>query len=436
MTLQEIQSRLYRAIDARGAEIIALGEEIGTHPELGYREEYASATVRRVFDRCGIPYEYPLAVTGVKGQLAGRTDGPTVCVMGEMDALQCARSPLADKEGIAHACGHNAQLAAMLGCAVAFAESGVLAELDGTLTFLAAPAEEFIDLDFRRSLQAAGRIRYPGGKQQLIAEGAFDDADMALMLHAKPAEPAAKVFVRGQNLGFTAETVTFRGKAVHGSTPFDGVNALNAAALAILGIHANRETFREEEKIRIHPIITKGGDVVNAVPDEVVIDTYVRGASLAAIRKGEAAVRRGVQGAAAMVGASAEIHRLPGYLPLYEDEALSAVFAETAAGLIGEDNIRHGEDIVGSTDAGDLSHLIPVIQPSVGGFAGDLHSTAFSVSRPETAYVLSAKLLAGTAAALLFDHAQAAHRVKDAFIPRLTKEDYIRYLNGEDVIND
>jgi metal-dependent amidase/aminoacylase/carboxypeptidase family protein len=97
------------------------------------------------------------------------------------------------------------------------------------------------------------------------------------------------------------------------------VNALNAAALAILGMHANRERFHEEDKIKVHPIITKGGDVVNSVPDNVVMDCYVRGATMEAIKNASADTDRAVMGAAQMVGAQAEIHTEMGYLPFCRD---------------------------------------------------------------------------------------------------------------------
>ena len=309
----------------------------------------------------------------------------------------------------------------------------MLSELDGSITFMATPAEEFIDTDYRRELRAEGKIDFFGGKQQLIYEGAFDDVDMAMMLHAQPDEPAEKLYMRGYNLGFNAAGITLRGKAAHGSTPYDGVNALNAAALAIIGIHSNRETFRDEDRIRIHPIITKGGDVVNSVPDEVCIDTYVRGASIDAIAKGEQAVRRSVAGAAQIIGASAEIERISGYLPLRESRELSDVMEQTAAGLLGSDALVFGREITGSTDIGDLSHLIPVIQPSVGGFYGKLHSADFKIADEHAAYITPAKILAGTAAALLADGAKAAQNVKKSFSPALTKDEYINYLRGENL---
>lgn len=437
MTLQEIKDRLIVTIEAYKDEIISIGQTILEHPELGYKEEKTSELVRRKLDELDIPYRYPLAVTGVKARLEGREKNCNICIIGEMDAIKCAGSPLADSFDAAHACGHHAQTAAMMGAAIAFSKSGVMNELDGSVTFMAVPAEEFIELDYRKKLKQEGIIRYFGGKQELIASGAFDDVDMAMMLHAQPCQSdspeklgSSQLYVQGCNLGFLAKTLRFHGKAAHGSTPFDGVNALNAAALAILGVHANRETFREEEKIRIHPIITKGGDVVNSVPDEVIIDTYIRGASFDAIQKGNQAVERAARGACDMVGASVDFENIPGYLPLKESRELSEVMERNAAMLIGQENLIYGEQITGSSDIGDLSSLLPVIQPSITGFTGLLHSKEFQVADKEIAYVLPAKILALTTAELLYDHARQANAVKNNFVPSMTKEEYIAYLEN------
>ena len=430
MTLEKIKEEIIKTIDENKDEICRIAQEVLSHPELGYREEKTSALVRREFEKLGIVYAYPCAMTGVKGRLKGRESLSNICVMGELDALKCAGSPIADSQDNAHACGHNAQIAAMLATAMAFQKSGMMEELDGDVTFFAVPAEEFIEMDYRKSLKDAGKIQYYGGKQQLIAEGAFDDVDMAMMVHAEPEEENAKFFVQGKNLGFLAKNITFHGKAVHGSMPFDGVNALNAAALAILGVHANRETFREEDKIRIHPIITKGGDVVNSVPDEVCIDTYVRGATFEAIQKGNRAVERAVAGASTMVGATATIEDIPGYLPLDENLDLSLLFEENAKTLVGEENVIYDSVITGSSDVGDLSSVIPTIQPSVGGFVGKLHSRDFSVSDPDIAYLLPAKVMAMTVCDLLYNKAEKALEIKKNFKPKMMKEEYIKYLEG------
>lgn len=430
--IQDINQKIERALSEHAREIVAIGEMVLTHPELGYREEKTSAYVREVLDKWGIHYTYPHALTGVKATLKGRKSLFNVCIIGEMDAIKCAGHPNEGERSAAHACGHHAQIAAMLGAAIALKDSGIMAELDGDVTFMAVPAEEFIELAYRNQLKEEQKITHLGGKQQLILEGAFDDVDIAMMIHAEGDEPHAKMYVRGSNLGFVAKTVTFKGRAVHGSTPYDGVNALNAAALSILGIHANRETFREEEKIRIHPIVTKGGDVVNSVPDEVCVETYVRGATLDAIQKGSDAVLRAVDGACRMIGADFEIKTLPGYLPLTESLELSEVFESVSKSVLGEDQIVYGKPITGSSDIGDLSHLIPTIQPSIGGFSGALHSQDFTVADPTVAYIKTAEILAKTAAELLYDHAAKAKHVKDSFQRKLSRDEYLKYLNERD----
>lgn len=424
----DISKKIAAAAAEYSERIIEIGKAVLANPELGFFEEKTSALVRRELEMLGIEYTYPHALTGVKAELGGKSSKYNVCIIGEMDCLKCPGNKSADGHGNAHACGHNAQIAAMLGAAYCLKKSGVCKELDGTVTFMAVPAEEFIDLDARRTLTAQNKISFMSGKQQLIAEGAFDGIDMAMMLHAQPDEPNPKLYVRGHNLGFVSQKITFRGKAAHGSAPQDGINALNAAALAILGVHSNRETFRDEERIRIHPIITKGGDVVNSVPDEVCIESYVRGATLAAIKKGEAAVCRSVSGAAQIIGASAGIERTPGYLPLSESAELSAVMEEAAKSVMGEDCLVFGSEITGSTDMGDLSCIMPVIHPSVGGFCGKLHSNDFAVANEYTAYVKSAQLLALTAAMLLENGAEKARSVKESFAAKMTKSAYINYL--------
>ena len=430
MELSLVKKKIAEAIEENKEEIIKIGRELLEIPELGYFEEKTSSYVRGVFDRLGISYEHPLALTGVKAKV-GKKTGPTIAIIGELDAIKCVGHKFEGEGGAAHACGHNAQLAAMLGVAIGLKKSGILEELSGQVVFFAVPSEEFCELEARGKLKIDGKIEYFGGKQQLICDGAFDDVDMAIMVHAQPNEEKAKVFTRGYNLGFLAKNVSFYGKASHGSKPHEGTNALNAAALALLGVHANRETFEEKDRIRIHPIITKGGDVVNSVPDEVLIETYVRGATLSAIKKGNDAFERSCQGAAQMIGAKVSWENIPGYLPIAENEELSKAFEKNASEIIGEENIVRGYEITGSTDMGDLSNIMPVIQPSVGGFSGNLHSKEFKVADENAAYVIPALIIAQTVAELLYNDAKEANKILDSYKALLTKDEYINYLKGE-----
>ena len=427
----EIELRVLETIDNYADQIIAFGEKVQKVPELGYKEVKTSELVCEQFDSLEIPYEKGLAITGVRGMCKGK-DGPHVSVIGELDAVPCRKHPFADAQtGAAHACGHNAQLAAMIGVAIGLKQSGVMENLSGDVSFFAVPAEEYIDLDYRRTLREEGKIRYCGGKQQLIAEGAFDDVDIAMMVHAQPNSPNEEVYVHGGSLGFVEKQITFKGKAAHASEPFTGVNALNAAALAILGMHTNRERFREQDKIRVHPIITKGGDVVNTVPDEVCMDSYVRGASFEAIQKAAEDTDRSIRGAAAMVGAEAIIHTATGYFPLQQDKKLGEVFRKIATQLVPGEKVFSGVDMIGSSDIGDLSQLIPCIQPTIGGFNGALHSKEFCVSNKRIAYILPAKIMALTVVKLLANNAEKAKEIINEFKPFMTKEAYLSALDGK-----
>jgi len=432
MNVEELKKQVCKAIDIRASEIIAIGNHIRSHPEIGYRETKTSQLVAEEFAKLGAEIEEGLGITGVKAYLSPKSDGPILAVLGELDGLVCPKHPHADPgTGIAHTCGHNAQIAMMLGVGMGLVDSGILPDLGGRVVLLAVPAEECVDLADRRRLRDEGRIEFFGGKAELIKQGAFDDIDAAMILHALPGVPDRKFAIGGSCNGFLAKAICYRGQAAHaGAGPEAGINALNAAALGILGVHTQRETFRDEDVIRVHFILTKGGDVVNTVPDDVRLELFVRGKTLEAILDASGKVDRALQGAAAMVGASVEIEDLPGYLPLIQDATLADVFFANAAELVGEKNVWRGGHHAASTDMGDVSHLIPSIHPSGGGFSGMIHNESFAIDDEEMAYVMPAKALAMTVVDLLSDGATLATKAIDAFEPILSKDEYLDYLRG------
>ncbi|MBQ8529519.1 MAG: M20/M25/M40 family metallo-hydrolase, partial [Clostridia bacterium] len=178
MTKAELKARVCEIIDRRAEDIYAIGDKILAKPEMGYREFETAAVVKEELAKLGIPYKSELAVTGVKGNLKGRSSRARVAVIGELDAVTCSTHPTADPvSGAAHACGHNIQIAVMLGAAMALSE--VSSELDGDVCFFATPAEEYVEIGFREKLSERGDIKFFGGKQELIRLGEFDDVDMA-----------------------------------------------------------------------------------------------------------------------------------------------------------------------------------------------------------------------------------------------------------------
>ena len=174
------------------------------------------------------------------------------------------------------------------------------------------------------------------------------------------------------------------------------------------------------DRIRIHPIITKGGDVVNSIPDDVRIETYIRGATAEAIRYGCSVVDRCAEAAAKMMDTSAAVRTIPGYLPLRQDPIMTEEMAKTARNILPESAIGYGVDSVGSSDVGDLSCLMPVIQPTMGGFVGSLHSPGF----------LGGQLLSALTYSLLSDGGAKAKRIIKESKPLMTRQEYLRYLSG------
>ncbi len=426
---QLLKGRVCAAIDAHREQIIALGEQIFRNPELGYKEKKTSALVQKTFTELSIPFQSELALTGVKGRLSGREPGATVAVLGELDAVICHDHPACDREtGAAHCCGHNAQIASMLGVGFGLVHSGVMQELDGDVVLFAVPAEEYVELEYRNRLREDGKIEFFGGKQELIRLGEFDDIDISMMCHIESDAPDPLFRVGSTAAGFVGKRIRYIGKEAHaGGAPHEGVNALNAAMLGLMSIHAQRETFLDDDHIRVHPIITKGGDLVNIVPADVRMETYVRGKTIDAILDGGVKVNRALQAGALAVGAEVEIEEIPGYLPMQGDPALEELFGENAAQLVGAEKVLQGGFSAVSGDNGDLQHLMPSIIPGCGGISGHAHVRDFSISDPDAAYILPAKAMAMTVIDLLLDGAAGALAIKQQFTPRFDKAGYLEF---------
>src|SRR5213083_3691972 len=247
MTKDELKRRVWEAVDRRREEIIGLGEQIRRHPELGFKEVKTARLVEETFKKLGLAPRSGLALTGVRADVEGRAGaGPTFAVLGELDALVVAGHPEGDAEtGAAHACGHNAQVAGMLGAAMGLLDARAFDHLAGRVAFFAVPAEEGGDIEWRQEQIQAGRLEFPCGKQELIRLGHFDDVDLAMMIHTNWRREDGKAGVPASNNGRVGKTARFIGRAAHaGGAPHLGINALYAAQVALAGINAVRETFR------------------------------------------------------------------------------------------------------------------------------------------------------------------------------------------------
>src|SRR5262252_11032966 len=241
MTRTELKRRVTEAVDRRADEIIALGETIRRHPELGFKEVKTAKLVEDTFQRLGLTPRTGLALTGVRAEAAGQKgQGPTFALIGELDALVVSGHPEADPvTGAAHACGHNAQIAGMLGAAMGLVGAKAFEHLAGRVVFFAVPAEEYGDVAWRVEQARAGKLEFLGGKPELLRLGHFDDVDMAMMIHLTPQEEYRKAGVAASNNGCIVKTVRYIGRASHaGGAPHLGINALYAAQIGLSAINA------------------------------------------------------------------------------------------------------------------------------------------------------------------------------------------------------
>ena len=417
-----------QTIDAHGSELEALARQIFAQPELGFKEHRTASVVQEWFDRLGLDHRDGIALTGTRADLACGSAGPTVAILGELDSLLCWEHPDRDpRTGAVHACGHNAQIAMMLGAGLALRE--VAPHLAGRIALMAVPAEEYVELEERLAFREQGQLEFLGGKAEMVRLGAFEDVDVAMMVHASSRPEDGDIAVGGTNNGMVAKFVRFLGRTSHaGGAPDQGINALSAARVALAGIDAIRETFRDDDHIRVHPIVTRGGDVVNAIPADVRIELFCRGASVEAIELAHRKVDRALKAGALAVGGSVEITTLPGYLPLFHDPTLVAMFRANAISVVGADNVRDKGHGGGSTDMGDISHILPTVHPYAGGAAGAGHGADYRIEDYTRAVLNPARALAMTVVDLLSDNAREAKRVKAEFKPRMTRDDYLAYL--------
>ncbi len=380
------------ALTSQKPLMMAALDYLWKNPETGYKEWKSHKYLADAYEALGYTLTPAGNIPGFIADLDTGRPGPRVLILSELDSIICPAHPDADPEtGAVHSCGHHAQGAALLGVAAAMKAPGALDGLCGSIRFAVVPAEELLELEYREGLRKQGTIRYFGGKPEFLARGLFDGCDLAFMIHSGGGEHSFSVS-EGAN-GCIAKTMTFEGKASHaGGSPHQGINALYAASLGMNAINALRETFRDDEHIRVHPIVTNGGVMVNAIPGETGMESYVRGASYDAIVRENTKVNRALAGAALSIGGNVVLEDRPGYMPVDNDRTLSHVFAEAARLLVPEQAVRErvGWD-TGCTDMGDLSVVMPAIHPHGSGACGLSHGADYRIANPDCAVVESAK---------------------------------------------
>ena len=430
-----VRAAVRRAIENAADELIGPAKAVYAAPETGFNETATARLVAQALGRAGVPTSSGIAITGLKGAVSFNGSGPTVALLGELDAVRAPGHPAADPvTGAAHACGHHAQLGMLAGAAIGLRAPGVAEALSGSVAFMATPAEEFIEAPVRWELHKEGRLEFLSGKQEMIRLGAFDDVDMAMMIHTSPSSARDRFVVGGTSNAHVVHLVRFLGRAAHaGGAPHLGVNALQAAMLALSAINTQRETFQARDQTRVHGIITHGGDAANAVPAEVAYEGRVRGRDIEAVDTIAERVLRCYRAGALAGGGSVEIITIPGYMPLRNDPSLARLFSDNTRQAFGADSvIEQPPDSAtgGSTDMGDLSQIMPVLHPYVAAAKGVGHGADYMVSNYRRAVVDSATALALTVVDLLSDGARHARAVLKKHRAAMTRDAYLRTQSG------
>lgn len=335
-----------RSVRSVTDEILDVSHQIHGNPELCYEERFAHGLLCDRLESHGFAVARSVGGTDTAFVATKGTGAVAVGIVLEYDALP----------GLGHGCGHNIIAAAGYGAALGAAQH--LAE-GCKLVVLGCPAEE------------GG-----GGKIGMIDAGAFDGLSAAMMVH-----PASWDLELMESIAIQELQATYHGRAAHAAaTPQEGLNALDAAVLGYMGVAALRQHIRPEE--RVHGVFTNGGDKPNIVPDRAATQWYVRSATLASLEPLVARVSDSLAAGAAATGCAVEIEHVgKPYAEIRNNRALIDLYA-AAAHRTGRTVMAStpGRSVMGSTDMGNVSQVVPSIHPMVS-----ITADGFSIHTPEFA---------------------------------------------------
>ena len=331
--LEEVKQIVCDEVDAIADILLEASHAIHKNPELNFEEYFAHETLTGILEDQGLSpqrgaYDLETAFEASVGD-----EGVCVAVLCEYDALP----------DIGHACGHNIIGTAGLGAGIA--ASKVAGRLGGTLRILGTPAEE------------GG-----GGKVFMADRGAFDNVDAAMMVH-----PAAGDLVKMNTIAIQRLHVAYEGLAAHAAaSPHRGHNALDAAVLGYQNIAALRQHIRPDE--RIHGIFLESGSKPNIVPEYSSMEWYVRSKNARSLEPLKKRVLSCLE-AGAMATSCTMTHDWiePFYADMIDNETISTLYSANAT-RVGRTLMEPDNEskVVGSTDMGNVSYIVPSIHPMIG----------------------------------------------------------------------
>lgn len=412
-------------INSNKDETIALGEKLFNSPELGFKEFKTKEIIIEYLKKHNLKVDKQFFETGFSVSIG--SGKPHIGLIAELDAIPTVGHPNASKiDNAAHSCGHSTQIAIMLAALDSLNQQ--IDKLKGKVTLFFTPAEEFTDVEYRKQLIKEGKIKYLSGKQNMLADKLFDDCDLFIHLHSSGSSNY-RFSVNSTLAGFIYKKITFVGKGAHAAVcPDEGVNALNICSLFLNAVNMLRETYKEDDMVRVHGIIAKGGDTVNSIPEEVVYECYIRSINPNFLLELNEKVTNAAVHCSKALGGTCIIEDIPGYLPFIPSKPLSEVIYRNMLDYTDKDNIRWNEKSVAAGDVGDMSVFKPVTQYGYTGFKGRVHGNNLQIADPDEVYIIQAEIVASSVIDLLSE-TTLVDTIVNSFEPKMTYQQYLDYLN-------
>jgi amidohydrolase len=322
-----LKEAIGRRIDELAQDLFAVSDYIHANPELAHQEFKAQARLVQEFERQGFFVEKGVGgfETAFKASLPPTREGPTVAFLAEYDALP----------GVGHGCGHNIICTAALGASAAL--KPLMEEVRGNIVVIGTPAEEGSS---------------PPVKPTMIERGVFDGVYVSLITHARDITCTGGHYLAVESMDFR-----YRGKPSHASSnPEDGISALDAALLTMHAIELLREHVRSD--VRLHGVITDGGQAPNVVPERASVRYYVRALDRPYLDQVVDRVKNCARAGALASGADVEIVTLAQLENRLNVETLNQLVIENAA-KAGAQRIKPHPASLGSADFGNVTHAMP-----------------------------------------------------------------------------
>ena len=377
-------------LDTEKKSLESMERILFNHPELGFKESETRKIILDYLNSNNISIHQDFGLSGFSVQIG--QGKPHIGLVAEMDALVVLDHPNAGKDGAAHACGHHLQTTIL--SHVFKLWNDYQNKPNGTLTCYFIAAEEFVDLDYRLKLQAENQIQLLSGKQNLILMDAFRDVDCFLSVHTMGETKVPSMEVNASLSGFIYKKFHFKGQAAHAAVmPHMGINALNAQILTQNAFALYRETFLEEDRIRLHLITTNGGHSVNSVPSDTILEGYVRSIHPERLLELNQKLNHIAKHCAEALFATVEIEDRMGYMPLIQSRELSDILLPFIEDIIPLNQIVDNQKSFAAGDMGDLSLFKPTIQLGFSGCVGLVHGKNFCMANSEEALVYPAYVL-------------------------------------------